>query len=734
VESVSAIHPIAWRVLPGRAFAKSLARVRLQWHKRPGKSSGYVAAHRMKTLVLIGNAAVKTDFSAFIDGSDCVVRLNDCRNHRRNTGSRTDVLFLNNMGDPSKVGMFGFFLRARTKWQIRRELPYLKTTKRVFFVRPSAGSCAAFLERHIPETNPLRAIQLEEIATDRNLASEITASLRLGGRSIGLISDEFYENVWRKLRQHGQTSAIMPSTGVLALEMILHGGFFDGYRTYVIGFAHEGWKGHPWELERKLFADYIGRNVVIPLDGSGSKAPADGPLVPHPARRTIQEMVFVSNLNQAAFARMHEKHPDSRVVYWDSGELDETAMRHASLQARHLVAEDSVAAAVSSAVRRPVTPLSRFDAAAYRRLVRAVAAEERGREPPFETNGRPVLFCPFNDTHVRTFAPISGFLREARFLLAGAPRSERAGEALDGLGIEYTQGLAIEIAKIRPSVLVLAKDWSPPAEQLMEVARDRGIPVVCLQEGPTEFGRDRRMQRCDYPFVQGAVMLGYLDQKIYFVTGNARFDRLKPVPLPAAPVIMLNSNFWNDGTERTRWLKEAVSVCQMLGLEFFVSRHPRDFGDLPDWPTRRSGSEVVHQQLAECSVVITPHSSIIYEAMLMGRNVICHDPRRAKINAFDEDRSGAFETSRTTGELLDALKRAIEPVSPEQQARIDSFLDMHCGERHGCAARRCASAIASVSWKAHHKKRVASSLLRHPALRPLGSLWHRAANRLYAAK
>lgn len=416
---------------------------------------------------------------------------------------------------------------------------------------------------------------------------------------------------------------------------------------------------------------------------------------------SFDKLFLVSTLDLEVFELIRKKYTDSRIVFWDSRETNEKGLRHTAYLARHTIAEDSIAEMAYTVIGRDVVPLSRCDPSIAACLKTSPLAANGEEAPPYQAGKRPVLFCPFNDTHVHTLAPISRLFAESRFLLSGAPQAERAEETLKSFNLEYCTGPATKVARIKPSVLVLAKDWSLDAQRLIAVARKEGIPVACLQEGPVRFGCDHRMQRCDYPLVQGPAMLRFLDHKVYFVTGNARFDGLNPTQLPPDTVVMLNCNFGKNSFERCRWLDAAASACLDAGVDFFVSRHPRDKGDMPDYPTRHSMPDVIHAHLADSSIVVTSHSSIIYEAMLMGRTVICHDPPRGKrIQTFEEDQTGALVNSHSKTELLEALKQALCPPSQQQRSRIDLFLDLHCGGREGKAAYRCASAIEAISRKA----------------------------------
>lgn len=661
----------------------------------------------MKRVVILGNAPIKPDLTTFIDNSECVIRFNDCKNYRVNTGKKTDILFLNNTGNPSTNESLSFLLKNRNEERVGKNLPYVKKASEVVFVRPNAKFCKLFTNEYISDNNPLKVQQLHEIQLERDLENEIVKALYLEDKEIDFIDNEFYVNVWNKLLRYGKTKAIMPSTGVLGIESLLDSTKYTEYKKYIAGFSLEGWEGHPWELERCLINDYIERRVLVPLDDSG----ATSKLSPRhffngknksnvATQKPIQELFIVCNLKYGILEKIRKKYPASRTVYWDNRELDKLALQRAADLALHVIAEDNIVQIVSEALEREITYLGELDPSIANQLKTIGMPLAHDELPPYKVNGGSVLFCPINDTHVKTFLPISKLLGDSKYLLYGDTPFEKAEEMLLEQGIDYYRGVIKTITKLRPSVIVLGKDWSPASRRLMALAHFFRIPNICLQEGPTDFDRDQRMQRCDFPIVQGAVMLKYLEQQVYFITGNARFDPIKSDPLPPKPMVMINSNFWGKSEQRGIWLNDVVSACREVGIDFFISRHPRDTGELPGLPAYMSGPNKIHQHIKDSSLVITQHSSVIYEALMSGRSVICHDPKIGKVGniiAFDKDKSGAFPVTYTTSGLINEINRAIESRTAEQQAKINTFLDWHCGTRDSRMAIRCASAIAAIS-------------------------------------
>lgn len=430
-------------------------------------------------------------------------------------------------------------------------------------------------------------------------------------------------------------------------------------------------------------------------------------------------LFLVGAVDVPTLDRVRKQYPESRVVFLDLAQTTPLALRLAAETAQTIVVQDCLAERASDVLQEPVRRLSEVNVELAARLDRLPAQRPApdGEIPPV-ING-PVLFCPSNDTHVKLFSPIAPYLSQSAFLHSDPRPEERAAETMRKLGIPFRQGGVETLRRIRPSVVVVGNDWGRTVVLLNE-ARRLQIPTVCLQEGCLDFDSYPRMRQCDYPFVQGPIMLRYLCQRAYFLTGNPRFDALCPMALPASPVVMINSNFTYDVHEdqRDRWVRDAVAACRKIDVPFFISQHPRDTGQFPDLPVRKSGAMYIHQYLSESTVVITRFSTIIYEAMCLGRNVVYYNPHGETMRLFNEDQTGGIAKVYSAEQLVPALARALEPPCAERQARFERFLDMHCDARDGRAALRCASALAHLSNGAWPLRR-----------QPWWSRWLRLSNR-----
>lgn len=217
---------------------------------------------KTKRLIFVGSAPLRRDFSGFIDSCDCVVRFNNCKNYGGNAGTKTDILVLNNAGNPDTMRTLRFMLKPRTDEQVQAVLPYLHMANEVWFARPPAAFLADFVKTRIQD-GPLKDNELSELKPDRDLAAEISAAQRIPAeKTTPLPTPAFYTTVWDKLLKFGPTDAFAPSTGIMGIEMLLADPRFTGWQKFVTGFGWKMWAGHPAMLERELVRQYSDRNIL----------------------------------------------------------------------------------------------------------------------------------------------------------------------------------------------------------------------------------------------------------------------------------------------------------------------------------------------------------------------------------------------------------------------------------------------------------------------------------------
>jgi hypothetical protein len=411
--------------------------------------------------------------------------------------------------------------------------------------------------------------------------------------------------------------------------------------------------------------------------------------------RTAAPVVIVSELAGRHLLALHRARPEARLVFLDPNHPDSTHLEALDRLGAPVFADDAALETLQHMGVVAVAPLA--DLGGWAGSLTQRAGGSQTESPPLRRG--PIVFCPSNDTHVKMFAPIARLLPESRFLLADHRAGERAQDTLEALGIDFASGSPGTLARMGPAAVAVGNDWYMTAQELFRAVRPRGVPTVCIQEGCLDFSRERRMQSCDYPLIQGLIVLNHLQQRLHLVTGNPRFDGLHPQPLPASPMVMINSNFTYDIHEEVRetWVRDVAKACSELGVPCFVSQHPRDKGNFSELPVRRSGATVVHDHVRAASVVVTRFSTLVYEAFLLGRQVVYYNPHREDMRLFTEDDTAALLFAQDAESLKVALQTAFAPVTVARRNATELFLDLHCGPRDGRAAQRCAAAVAAIA-------------------------------------
>jgi hypothetical protein len=294
-------------------------------------------------------------------------------------------------------------------------------------------------------------------------------------------------------------------------------------------------------------------------------------------------------------------------------------------------------------------------------------------------------------------------------------RSENADSELHKLGaVVHTYGPGL-LGELEPSVVILGNDWGAEERQIISEARELGIPTVCIQEGCLDFADDRmlRMRHADYALLQGPEMLRYLDRPNAIITGNPKYDSLRERPFDPGLPIMINCNFTYGVYEDARepWIREVIGACREAGRDFFISQHPRDRAEFPnEYTVVRSDASKIQDQLEQTSLVVTRFSTVIYEALMMGRKAIYFNPHGEPFRIFQQDETGAVPVARNQSELL-ALIRLALTTGDDDWIKRRQFLLSHCATLEGDAAARCAETVRAIAER--HAGGVSSNQVRN---------------------
>ena len=412
----------------------------------------------------------------------------------------------------------------------------------------------------------------------------------------------------------------------------------------------------------------------------------------------FDELLILDQPSPVLHGKLDHQLPTGKLFLWDSAHADAGFYRILARLGKKIVVQSGLRDEFMERTGLPAVALRDRD-----KDLHALVEDAARKATPPDPKPGPILFCPLNDTHSHMFHPILQHLDSWKVLLAEIRPRENAEGTLRGLGIEPLIGGPEVLDELRPSVVVTGNDWNLTMKKIVAKARKMRIPSVCLQEGCLDFDTQSRMAISDFPLIQGPIMPSFLRRPAYIPTGNPRFDPIRQRPLPPKPLVMINCNFTYGVHEDQRepWVRSVADACRKVGLEFFVSQHPRDKGVFPDLPVRPSGAGVVHEMLAESTIFVTRFSTVIYEAMIMGRRCLYYNPFGEKMRLFNEDRTHGLLKAWSAEELAPALQKAAEPMDAAEQERFDLFLDHHCGVRDGGAARRCAGALKFLATRAN---------------------------------
>lgn len=184
--------------------------------------------------MIVGNAPPRRDLRNEIDGADIVIRFNDCRTHGGDTGTRSDIVAVCNTGRPAKSMLEG-------AW---RDHPAVRSAEAIWCVRnpeAMASRRASILERR-PD--------LDDFFDDRTAELEAVAATR--GADCVVLPAEVHDRLDERLGAIAGDSYVLPSTGLFAIDHVLHHFASPADRVAITGFDHEGWEGHPFSAERQL--------------------------------------------------------------------------------------------------------------------------------------------------------------------------------------------------------------------------------------------------------------------------------------------------------------------------------------------------------------------------------------------------------------------------------------------------------------------------------------------------
>ena len=198
----------------------------------------------MKSIIIIGNAEPKKNYSVIIDNADIVVRFNNARNFQSGlVGEKTDVLCIANTGDPG---------RKFAKYRRIRKLSFIDNVTEVWF---------PFFSNHL-------AAQFWFKPFDKNIFNKMDYYYWIIKRNDltkkQIIHFGLHQNLSAFNELNLENQKFRPSSGYLVTKYIIEKYSQDNFCITLIGFSFSGSTHHNWKEEEKNFLQ-LHKNGIITI-------------------------------------------------------------------------------------------------------------------------------------------------------------------------------------------------------------------------------------------------------------------------------------------------------------------------------------------------------------------------------------------------------------------------------------------------------------------------------------
>ncbi|OOZ39066.1 hypothetical protein BOW53_13100 [Solemya pervernicosa gill symbiont] len=179
----------------------------------------------------------------FIDSSDLVVRFNNVKNaDTPGVGTRTDLLVVCNIGSVGE--------RYATSRKV--DHPLAQQVEEILFVMREGD------DYHTPPSTEPSAVNRDN---DITLTQRIIDFQAWNDKQISYLSPELRYEIYNRLN-NATPSRVVPSTGLLGIEQLLHDDRFANYEKFIIGFDFEGWHGHAFDIEKQICNGHIQKGTL----------------------------------------------------------------------------------------------------------------------------------------------------------------------------------------------------------------------------------------------------------------------------------------------------------------------------------------------------------------------------------------------------------------------------------------------------------------------------------------
>jgi hypothetical protein len=360
------------------------------------------------------------------------------------------------------------------------------------------------------------------------------------------------------------------------------------------------------------------------------------------------------------------------------------------------------------------------------------------------TSPRPILFLCASDTLVRLLLPVAKAVQARGRDVAFATLQFTSEAAEFELGSQVPRAAYVGAVRhqaawlARFDAIVMGNDWGREVRALILQARQAGVPTLCVQESVINLTDVRRRMRfADHVLVQGAVSARMLaDRERIHVTGNPRYEHLAVGPAVSGAPVLLNCNFTYGVEEDNRhaWLSSAIGACDAQRRPVTILQHPRDVADLGVYgkPVIRTSAATIHDRLRQGAVVVTRFSSLIHEAIALGRPAVYFNPHQEDVGYDFGDECAVLRHARDQA----GLERALADLAsaPPTDASFVTYLREHIRPTETLPSEACAEVVVALAGQRPNGSGGADAAPAPRAgdgLRRLGLLGYVLAERLY---
>lgn len=212
-----------------------------------------------------------------------------------------------------------------------------------------------------------------------------------------------------------------------------------------------------------------------------------------------------------------------------------------------------------------------------------------------------------------------------------------------------------------------------------------GVPTFGFYEGINDdWNLDRQATRrpyrsLDYLLLPGIYQQGFYADRASAVVGlpNVRSRLIAPFKAAEKTRAVINVNFTYGVLEDQRdlYVQTAVQACLDIGLDYVISQHPADKGDLSAYNV---SGDSIYDLLDEGGILISRFSTTILESLASGRPAIYHNPIQELVPKFKHP-LGAFRCTDSKPSLKSALSEELAFLKSggDIRARAALFLHFH---------------------------------------------------------